>query len=257
MDQNVKAVFIDLGGTLRMCHRVPAYEYKAKVMLSKLVKDAPSCDIPCSKEPDELFALIEERYKPYRDEIFATNREANDYDLWNKWLLPEMDTAYLAERKHDLSYWYRQCSGLRCITEGGYELMRVLHECGYKLGIISNLIGENEIEDFVNDYHLDRYFDDIVVSARCGLRKPGREIYLLAAERLGVPVENCISIADNLDRDITGAKDAGIYKNILLISKEKLAKKADSITDANRPDYIVHSLTDILNLDLFEGIFDC
>lgn len=249
MDTNIKAVFIDLGGTLRMCHHVPSYEANAKVQISKLVKAAPSCDIP-DKEPDGLYALIEERYKPYRDEIFVTNREANDFDLWNKWLLPEMDTDYLREHRHEMTFWYRQCAGLRCITEGGYELVRILHERGYKVGIISNLIGETEIEDFVKDYHLDRYFDDIVVSARCGLRKPGHEIYLLAAERLGVPVKNCVSIADNLDRDILGAKKAGIYKNILFISEEKLAKK--TITDENRPDYIVHSLTDILNLDLFE-----
>ena len=249
MDQNIKAIFIDLGGTLRLCHRVPSYEKNAKIQLSNLIQAAPVCDIP-DQEPDALFALIEERYKPYRDEIFVTNREANDFDLWHTWLLPELDTEYLTKHRHELSYWYRQCAGLRCITEGGFELLRILHQRGYKLGIISNLIGETEIADFVQEYKLDAFLDDIVVSSVCGFRKPGHEIYLLAAERLGVKVENCVSIADNLDRDITGAKKAGIYKNILFISKEKLAKK--TITDENRPDYIVHSLIDILNLDLFD-----
>ena len=55
-------------------------------------------------------------------------------------------------------------------------------------------------------------------------------------------------MADNLNRDITGAKAAGIGANILFISPEKLAKK--TITDANRPDFIVHRFPDILDLPI-------
>ena len=57
-------------------------------------------------------------------------------------------------------------------------------------------------------------------------------------------------MADNLGRDITGAKAAGIGANILFISPEKLAKK--TITDANRPDCIVHQFADILDLPMLQ-----
>ena len=57
-------------------------------------------------------------------------------------------------------------------------------------------------------------------------------------------------MADNLGRDITGAKMAGIGANILFISPEKLAKK--TITDENRPDHIVHQFKDILDLPILQ-----
>ena len=242
MDPNVKVVFFDLGGTLRLCHSYPSHEAKAKKKLAELSG--------LEMTPAELFDLIELRYKDYRKEIFATNREANDFTLWNKWLLPEMDPDHLMDVRHEMSFWYRQCAGLRCMTEGALEVLQILHSRGYTLGIISNLIGETEIANFVKDCCLDRYFDDIVVSSVCGYRKPDPIMYTYACERLGVKPENCVSVADNLDRDITGAKAAGIYKNVLFISKEKLAKK--TITDENRPDYIIHDMVDLLNLPLFD-----
>ena len=55
---------------------------------------------------------------------------------------------------------------------------------------------------------------------------------------------------DNLGRDITGAKMAGIGANILFISPEKLAKK--TVTDENRPDHIVHQFRDILDLPILQ-----
>ena len=46
------------------------------------------------------------------------------------------------------------------------------------------------------------------------------------------------------------SKAAGIGANILFISPEKLAKK--TITDENRPDYIVHRFIDILDLPILQ-----
>ena len=72
----------------------------------------------------------------------------------------------------------------------------------------------------------------------------------MGCAELGLPPDECVSVADNLGRDITGAKAVGIGANILFISPEKLAKKA--ITDENRPDYIVHAFSDILGLPILQ-----
>jgi len=89
-----------------------------------------------------------------------------------------------------------------------------------------------------------------VLSSVCHIRKPDPEIYRIACREMGLAPEECVSIADNLKRDITGAKAAGIGANILFISPEKLAKK--TITDENRPDYIVHRFTEILELPILK-----
>lgn len=129
-------------------------------------------------------------------------------------------------------------------------MIETLHKRGYKLSIISNLIGEYEIGDWLRADGLEQYFDAVVLSSVCGIRKPDPRIYQMACEQLGLEPEECASVADNLSRDFTGAKAVGIGANILFISPEKLAKK--TITDENRPDYIVHRFLDILDLPILQ-----
>ena len=129
-------------------------------------------------------------------------------------------------------------------------MIQTLHARGYKLGIISNLIGEREIYDWLREDNLEQYFDAVILSSVCHIRKPDPQMYLMGCEALGLKPEECASVADNLSRDITGAKAAHIGANILFISPEKLAKK--TITDENRPDYIVHRFLDILDLPFLQ-----
>ena len=129
-------------------------------------------------------------------------------------------------------------------------MIETLHSRGYKLGIISNLIGEEEIPNWLRQDGLEQYFDSVVLSSVCHIRKPDPEMYRMGCRELGLLPEECASVADNLNRDITGAKAAGIGANILFISPKKLAKK--TITDENRPDYIVHRFPEILELPILQ-----
>jgi len=72
----------------------------------------------------------------------------------------------------------------------------------------------------------------------------------MGCRELGLEPAECASVADNLNRDITGAKRAGIGANILFISEEKL--KTKKITDENRPDYIVHHFEDVLEIPILQ-----
>ena len=239
--RKIKGVFFDLGGTLRICQEVPAHQEKAKARMAELVGRT---DVQAFTD------MVEERYAPYRDWALTENREAGDFELWDKWLLPEYDKERLAAVCHELTYQYRQAKGLRHVVPGGLKVIRGLYERGFRLGIISNLIGENEIPDWLREDGLAQYFDAVVLSSVCHIRKPDPEIYRIGCRELGLELEECASVADNLGRDITGAKAAGIGANILFISPEKLAKK--TITDANRPDCIVHQFADILDLPMLQ-----
>ena len=177
-------------------------------------------------------------------------KEAGDYDLWAEWLLPELPEEKLREICHEMTYQYRQAKGVRHVVEGGVEVIKALHARGYKLAIISNLIGENEIPDWLREDGLEQYFDAVILSSVCHIRKPDPEIYRMACRELGLEPEECVSVADNLNRDITGAKAAGVGANILFISQEKLAKK--TITEENRPDYIIHKFADMLDLPVWQ-----
>ena len=241
----IKGVFFDLGGTLRIAEMVPEHIERAKARMAELAG---------AEDVQGFIDTVEERYLPYRDWALGEMRECNDFDLWHLWLLPEMEEEKLRAICHELTFQYRQVKGLRHVVDGGREVIETLYARGYKLGIISNLIGEYEIGDWLRDDGLDKYFDAVVLSSVCGIRKPDPRAYLMGCEQLGLRPEECVSVADNLSRDITGAKAVGIGANILFISPEKLAKK--TITDENRPDYIVHRFIDILDLPILQGGHD-
>lgn len=237
----IKGVFFDLGGTLRIVEKVPEHQERARARMAELAG---------AEDVDAFIDMVESRYEPYRDWALTENKESGDYELWAKWLLPELGEEKLREICHEMTYQYRQIKGLRHVVEGGLEVIKTLRGRGYKLGIISNLIGEDEIPNWLRDDGLEQYFDALVLSSVCHIRKPDPKMYHMGCEQLGLRPEECVSVADNLSRDITGAKAAGIGANILFISPEKLAKK--TITDENRPDYIVHRFIEILDLPILQ-----
>ncbi|MCI9644230.1 MAG: HAD family hydrolase [Oscillibacter sp.] len=233
-----KAVFFDLGGTLRIALLEEPWMKHARRKMAEIA----GSPVPY----EEFYQMIEERYEPYRKWALAENKESGDEELWCKWLLPDYDQARIKQVCHELSFQYRQCKGRRIVVDGGVEVIKGLHERGYKLGIISNLIGENEVPDWLEEDGLDQYFDSVVLSSVCGMRKPCFEIYQLAAKEMGVELEECVSVADNIKRDIPGAKKAGVGCNIIFSSPEK--KHPVEYTEENRPDAVIEDFREILNL---------
>ena len=233
-----KAVFFDLGGTLRIALLEEPWMRHARRKMAEIA----GSPVPY----EEFYQMIEERYEPYRKWALGENKESNDEELWCKWLLPDYDQARIRQVCHELSFQYRQCKGRRVVVDGGVEVIKGLHERGYKLGIISNLIGENEVPDWLEEDGLDRYFDTVILSSVCGMRKPCFEIYQLAAREMGVELSECVSVADNIKRDIPGAKKAGVGCNIIFSSPEK--KHPVEFTEENRPDAVIEDFREILDL---------
>jgi putative hydrolase of the HAD superfamily len=83
-------------------------------------------------------------------------------------------------------------------------LVRRAHTAGIRTVLLSNSWG--------NTYPRDAWegmFDDIVISGEVGLRKPEPEIFHLAAERIGLRVEQCVFV-DDLELNIEGARALGM-----------------------------------------------
>lgn len=240
MDQNkrYKAVFFDLGGTLRIALLEEAYMKHARRKMAEIA----GSPVPY----EEFYQMIEERYEPYRKWALGENKESGDEELWCKWLLPDYDRERIKQVCHELSFQYRQCKGRRVVVDGGVEVIKGLHERGYRLGIISNLIGENEVPDWLEEDGLDQYFDSVILSSVCHMRKPCGEIYQLCASEMGVDLADCVSVADNIKRDIPGAKKAGVGCNIIFSSPEK--KHPVEFTEENRPDAVIEDFRQILDL---------
>ena len=90
------------------------------------------------------------------------------------------------------------------------------------------------------------FFKSVVLSSVLGIRKPAPAIYLEASKRAGVEPRQCVYVGDNLDRDVTGTRQAGFGMVIIMISPEQLA--AATITGDNRPDIIIHKFHQLLDI---------
>lgn len=65
----------------------------------------------------------------------------------------------------------------------------------YKTALLSN-IGAGSLKRRFTDAELAAHFDVVVASGDIGVIKPDAEAYLITAERLGVPAEDCVFIDD-------------------------------------------------------------
>lgn len=78
----------------------------------------------------------------------------------------------------------------------------------YKVGLLSN-IGRGWIDDFFDKHQLHDLFDAVVLSGEEGVVKPQPRIYEIAAERLGVGLEESVLIDDSAD-NCAGAEAVGM-----------------------------------------------
>jgi putative hydrolase of the HAD superfamily len=98
------------------------------------------------------------------------------------------------------------------------EAVREAKEAGVPTGLISN--------SWVMDHYTDEIralFDVVVISAEVGLHKPEPEIYLLAAQRLGVEPRDCVFV-DDLRENCAGAESVGMAAILHRDAAETIAR---------------------------------
>jgi epoxide hydrolase-like predicted phosphatase len=84
--------------------------------------------------------------------------------------------------------------------------VRRARAAGIKTGLISNSWGDGLAYE---PALLEELFDAVVISGDVGLHKPQPEIFLLAAEKLGVAAANCVFV-DDLRENCAGAEAVGM-----------------------------------------------
>lgn len=85
------------------------------------------------------------------------------------------------------------------------DLVREVRAAGVPVALVSNSLGR----DCYARVDLDELFDVTVISGQVGVRKPSRQIYRIACERLGVDPGQCV-LVDDLEHNLVGAARLGI-----------------------------------------------
>lgn len=238
MDHDIKAIFIDVGNTLRVLVKDDVYQAKAKQKIAALVGTQESPESFCNR--------LDERYKVYRKWAFETLIEASEKELWTRWMLPDWPSDKIAPLSGELTYLYRQTMGHRHAQPDTKQVVDELCKRGYRLGILSNTITEREIPEWLEQDGLSQYFPTVVLSSIFGRRKPGPEIYWEAARRAGVDPAQSAYVADNPSRDVPGSRRAGFGMVIIMLEPSEMGEK--DLTGENKPDLVIHKLCELLDI---------
>ncbi len=238
MKDDIEAIFLDVGNTLRVLIKDEPHQSKARQQMAMLAGTRES--------PEAFCAQLDARYKTYRKWALENLIEASEPELWTRWLLPDYPADKITPLAGELTYQFRQSMGRRILQRDAAQVVVELTRRGYTLGIISNVITEREIPEWLEADGLSPYFKSVVLSSAFGRRKPDPEIYLEAARRAGVAPARSVYVGDNPSRDVLGTRRAGFGMVIIMMEPAKLEQVPPA--GANKPDLIIHEFSELLDI---------
>jgi HAD superfamily hydrolase (TIGR01549 family) len=127
---------------------------------------------------------------------------------------------------------------------GALELLRRLAEMDLPVGLVSNALGGAGSRMLMRRHGFEPYVRVQVYSDEVCMRKPNPGIFEWAARSLGVSLGDCWYVGDTLDRDVLGARRAGVGR-VLLMPSDETKPDGDLVA---APDEIVRRPVDIHDL---------
>jgi FMN phosphatase YigB (HAD superfamily) len=107
-------------------------------------------------------------------------------------------------------------------SRAGLAASRVVLDClrdRVSLGVISNFYGN--VERILGEAGIVPLLAAIVDSTRVGVRKPDARIFALALQRLGCEPSEVLYVGDSFEKDVVGARQAGLRTAWLVGSSER------------------------------------
>ena len=234
---DINTLFFDIGSTLRVTDKNPAFIAEGRRKLAALAK---------SDEDSEVFyKKLKDRYDAYREVSKVALLDYPEIEFWQQIMLPDVDGEYVAAHAQELTtLWRDGTNGKRLTRFDTVDTIKELHRRGYKLGIIANTITEAELTDWMIEEGISHCFTTTIRTSKVRLRKPAPASYHLACRRCDTPEANCAYIGDNPDRDVEGTRAAGFGCMILIDDPKK--GRTENMQAAC--DYLIENLSDLLDL---------
>ncbi len=110
------------------------------------------------------------------------------------------------------------------------EVLGTLRDEGYRLGLISNTVGEpgRLLRPVLAQFGLERFFDVCVFSDQLPWTKPAPEIFRAAVAALGSDPQHAIHVGDGWP-DVEGARRAGLRASVLFTGLQQYAEEYRAI----------------------------
>ncbi len=241
----IDTIFFDVGGTLRHMEPDEKLSEAAGNELAGLLTE-----LGAGQSVEEIFACLETRWKENRRMARHERLDVSEIELWTKYLLPECPAEAVALNASRLTSLWRTRKGRRTTDPEAKETLTRLQERGYKLGIVSNTVTENEIPEWLRAEGLADCFQTVLLSAKVRLRKPDASIYSLAARCIHSKAENCAFVGDKLLEDVAAPKESGFGMTVLYAANGR--GRDIKSKGKTSPDYCVERLSELL--EIFEPL---
>jgi putative hydrolase of the HAD superfamily len=124
----------------------------------------------------------------------------------------------------------------------------------YRLGLVSNFTHAAAVEQILARVGIERFFDEILISARLGIRKPHPAVFAELTKRLALAPAEIVFVGDELQADIVGAQKAGM-RTVWMAYRQKLERPSplgqflgmsEEEVESIRPDQMVVSWSEFL-----------
>ncbi len=166
----------------------------------------------------------------------VSRRESLDIIL-EKYSGPELSEEKIEdilERKNNLYREYLKEMSPSDVTEDVRDTLKKLREKGFKLAVGSSSKNTSFILEKTD---LTDYFDAVADGTMITRSKPDPEVFLKAAEFIGMDPSDCLVIED-ADAGIEAAKAAGMHQAAIGAAR-----------DSHKAEYEIERISDILTLD--------
>jgi HAD superfamily hydrolase (TIGR01549 family) len=239
MTDKIEAILFDMGGTLRTnTKRDDAAKMEILAQIIELVG--------INQSPAEFSALLKSRDDAYDEWASKNLTELSEADLWTKWMLPDYPAEKIAPIAMQLNMILRDAIATRELLPDSRATVLELYRRGYRIGLVSNTTSSVDAPQALEKAGISGCFETMVLSCVVGKRKPGADILLEAAERMGVQAGHCAYIGDRLDWDVVAARRAGFGKTVI----QRLPTRSipPGIPAGQVPDHFVDRLSELLDI---------
>ncbi len=177
------------------------------VMTSSMGRVFAKFCLEAGVDPSVFKGLIEDAYGGGNPDGAMARLERGEIDLeeFERWMAATL-SAGLDEPLDWQGLKNRMNAGMDP-DEAMVEAIRQARAAGIRTALVSNSWGGGAYQR----EHFPELYDQVVISGEVGARKPEPEpeIYLLTAERLGVPAGQCVFV-DDLLQNVEGAQAVGM-----------------------------------------------
>jgi putative hydrolase of the HAD superfamily len=206
MDE-IQVVFFDVGGTLVEVNGSVGEIYGRFARRYGIDRDPAAMTDAFSRSFREQPPLAFPRGAP-EGELQRLER-----DWWRRLVLevipwfPEFDAFF-----NEVYEFFRGREAWR-LFDDVIPTLAELKNRGLRLAIISNY--DSRIDDLLQDFEIERFFDGIHISSRIGAAKPDGHIFLSALRYHHVKPQRALHVGDSLREDVEGASAVGITAALL------------------------------------------